>query len=247
MAEYNGLLTPLQAPFPASAVQWRVAREIQGGRAVQVLAYLDARAVEERLDDVFGPFGWQTEVTMEGGTIACTLSVWDEAAKRWIRKTNVSEGTDIEAAKGGYSTAFKRAAASGLGIGRYLYRMGETTAPLMETPMKGSHWHKRKADDKSTYWMPPQLPSWALPKGEEPVAAEPILNDDVPDSYEPPAMPEMREPAKPAPVERKCPKCGGPMWDNRFDKRNPRQPDFKCKNKDCDHPVWLTPRSGARH
>jgi hypothetical protein len=37
-----------------------------------------------------------------------------------------------------------------------------------------------------------------------------------------------------------CPKCGSDMYDNRATKRNPRQPDFKCKAyKDgCDGAVW---------
>jgi hypothetical protein len=35
-----------------------------------------------------------------------------------------------------------------------------------------------------------------------------------------------------------CPKCGGPMWDNRDKKTNPKAPDFKCKNKECDGAVW---------
>ena len=30
-----------------------------------------------------------------------------------------------------------------------------------------------------------------------------------------------------------CPRCEGPMWDNRQDKKNPKAPDFKCKKKDC--------------
>jgi hypothetical protein len=30
-----------------------------------------------------------------------------------------------------------------------------------------------------------------------------------------------------------CPKCGGAMWDNRPDKKNPKGPDFKCKDKGC--------------
>lgn len=34
----------------------------------------------------------------------------------------------------------------------------------------------------------------------------------------------------------KCPRCGGPMWDNRGDKRNPKAPDFKCKDKSCIDP-----------
>lgn len=37
-----------------------------------------------------------------------------------------------------------------------------------------------------------------------------------------------------------CEKCGGPAWDNRTTKKNPRQPDFKCKNKDgCGWVKWL--------
>lgn len=31
----------------------------------------------------------------------------------------------------------------------------------------------------------------------------------------------------------KCPKCGGPVWDERPDKKNPRGPDFRCKDKTC--------------
>jgi hypothetical protein len=30
-----------------------------------------------------------------------------------------------------------------------------------------------------------------------------------------------------------CPECGGPVWDNRDKKRNPKAPDWKCKNKTC--------------
>lgn len=35
-----------------------------------------------------------------------------------------------------------------------------------------------------------------------------------------------------------CPKCSGRMWDNRGDKRNPRAPDFKCRNRGCDGVLW---------
>ena len=35
-----------------------------------------------------------------------------------------------------------------------------------------------------------------------------------------------------------CPKCGGPMWDNRDSKRNPRAPDFRCRNRMCDGVLW---------
>ncbi len=45
------------------------------------------------------------------------------------------------------------------------------------------------------------------------------------------------EPAR-ALDEETCPKCGGRMWDNRLTKRNPRAPDFKCRDRSCDGVIW---------
>ena len=49
-----------------------------------------------------------------------------------------------------------------------------------------------------------------------------------------------------------CPMCGGKMWDDRLSKRNPRAPDFKCRNKPkfqggpgCEGVIW-PPRDGER-
>ena len=49
-----------------------------------------------------------------------------------------------------------------------------------------------------------------------------------------------------------CPVCGGAMWDDRVSKRNPRAPDFKCRNKPrfqggpgCEGVIW-PPRDGDR-
>lgn len=44
-----------------------------------------------------------------------------------------------------------------------------------------------------------------------------------------------------------CPDCGGAMWDNRESKRSPKQPDYKCKNKQCDKAVWLQKRDGSEN
>jgi hypothetical protein len=52
----------------------------------------------------------------------------------------------------------------------------------------------------------------------------------------------MTEQQTPAPEEASpppaCPKCGGAMWDNRVGKRNPKAPDFKCKDRECDGVIW---------
>lgn len=46
------------------------------------------------------------------------------------------------------------------------------------------------------------------------------------------------------PEQPPCPKCGGRMWDNRKDKKNPKAPDFKCRDRSCDGAVW-PPKLGA--
>jgi len=50
----------------------------------------------------------------------------------------------------------------------------------------------------------------------------------------------------------RCPKCDGRMWDNRATKRNPKAPDFKCRDKPkvmggpgCAGVIW-PPRDGER-
>ena len=43
------------------------------------------------------------------------------------------------------------------------------------------------------------------------------------------------ESASPTP---RCPKCAGDMWDNRVGKRNPKAPDFKCKDRECEGVIW---------
>ena len=41
------------------------------------------------------------------------------------------------------------------------------------------------------------------------------------------------------------------MWDNRATKRNPKAPDFKCRDRSCDGVIWppkgaaSAPRSGG--
>lgn len=42
-----------------------------------------------------------------------------------------------------------------------------------------------------------------------------------------------------------CPKCSGPVWDNRATKRNPKAPDLKCRDKACDGVHWNWPPKGG--
>ena len=57
--------------------------------------------------------------------------------------------------------------------------------------------------------------------------------------------PSVSAPRPPADGMPACPICGGAMWDDRATKRNPRAPDFKCRNKPrerggpgCEGVIW---------
>ena len=62
-----------------------------------------------------------------------------------------------------------------------------------------------------------------------------------------PVAREMRQPIPlPASADNPgCPKCGGPMWDNRLSKRNAKAPDFKCRNRSCSGVIWPNRRVAA--
>jgi hypothetical protein len=35
------------------------------------------------------------------------------------------------------------------------------------------------------------------------------------------------------------------MWDNRLSKRNPKAPDYKCRDRSCDGVIWPPRPTGA--
>lgn len=87
-------------------------------KGLSLLLYKDARADMKILDEVFGPMNWQRKHEVIGGSLYCTVSVWDEEKKQWISKMDVGMKNYTE--KGWASDSFKRACVS-LGIGRELY------------------------------------------------------------------------------------------------------------------------------
>lgn len=75
----------------------------------------------------------------------------------------------------------------------------------------------------------------AVLAGYSPTPAEEMTHTDS-DAAE--GFPGDERKAAPASDVPPCPKCSGPVWDNRVNKRNPRSPDFKCKDKSCDGVIW---------
>lgn len=116
----------LLLPFPASDIEWRTAYNSGDKTTGFAVPFVDSRAIQERLDKIFGPENWQNEFAVSpsaednSSAYVCTISVYSPERNEWIKKSDGSGATDIEPVKGGLSGALKRAA-SVLGIGRYLY------------------------------------------------------------------------------------------------------------------------------
>jgi hypothetical protein len=176
-------LERLKALFEPKDVQWRIGRGgVKNDKPWAMwLAYIDARACQERLDEVFGPLGWQTRydiVPYDGNKfgVLCHIGVKSEGGE-WVWKCNGAPLTDIESFKGGISDAFRRVCAGELGIGRYLYDFTETFTSGSITEVAG--WRREtittKPDNRrTTCWFPePKLPDWAMPEGKKHIAPEP--------------------------------------------------------------------------
>ena len=127
--DWNIIAAELAAPFDPMDVDFRVQGKASTSGKVQVLAYIDARAVQERLDRVVGPQNWTFEwspVAIDAkGDIQCakgTITIYG------IAKSDVGTASNFEGDKGAVSGAQKRAAVQ-WGIGRYLYALPTSWIP----------------------------------------------------------------------------------------------------------------------
>jgi hypothetical protein len=155
----DDLINKLRAPFDTSEIEVRVGSVSNDGSSVMPLFYLTARAVMNRMDEVFGLMGWSSHLTQVEGGLACTLTVIVEGEQKMVM--DVAPFSDFEGLKGAASGAMKRAAVH-LGIGRYLYWLPSTWVPVCDKKPGAIYF---KTSKTSGHFMPPQLPSWALPKG----------------------------------------------------------------------------------
>ena len=168
-------LTKLSEPFPADDIEWRVSRAgtgKKGGIYCNCLAYITARAIQSRLDNVCSPANWRNEqpaiIEIRPGITALVGGISINIGGEWVTKWDVAEPTNIEPAKGGFSGSMKRAGAQ-WGIGRYLYRLDEAFAEVSEKGGKDWNYAKLPKDKggETYYWKSPSLPSWALPQEKE--------------------------------------------------------------------------------
>ncbi len=173
------LMEALAAPFEPDEVKFKPA-VVSGNRAL-ALAYVDARVIQDRLDDVLGAAGWQDEYEfLSDGSVVCRLRL--RLGDEWITKMDVggpSEQPDEgDRRKAAVSDALKRAAVK-FGVGRYLYRL----------PQQWVDYDPQKRQIKNR----PTLPVAAQPKRKVAPAPTPAPKEVV------------AEPIPETPVEKKKP------------------------------------------
>jgi hypothetical protein len=122
MVDWQAMGAALRAPFPPESVEWRPQGKTGAGKRVQLLPYVDARDVQDRLDAVCGAGGWAfslTPLSVEGGELRVAKGSLTIAG---VVKEDVGTASQWEASKGCASDALKRAAVQ-FGIARYLYAL----------------------------------------------------------------------------------------------------------------------------
>lgn len=133
----------LQAPFPAHLVSWKPQAFNKDHSRVVMVAYVDARAVQDRLDGVC-PNDWHFEVQPVEGLPAVRGSL----TVLGVTRADMGQGNDYRTAT---DDALKRCAVH-FGIGRYLHDLPKTWVD----------WDI----DRSEPRVMPELPEWARPDHE---------------------------------------------------------------------------------
>jgi hypothetical protein len=227
--------TALSAPLPAGVISWR-----QDGRPIQrdgryiarFVAYIEANTVRERLDSVV-PGEW--DLTLE---LLPAVAGLDEDANQGacsfkarlqilgVIREDVGTGKDYKQAA---TDAFKRAAVR-FGIGHELYAYEQ-------------NWVQLDGDGKFAKPVEDPAAAYARRHGRPAAVASapsaPVSVTRADQQQAVPVVTETRPVAGPLALdEESCPKCGGRMWDNRLTKKNPKAPDYKCRDRSCDGVIW---------
>lgn len=140
----NWIERELKKPFKPDEIEYRITAKSKDNKGLAV-AYIQNRAIQNRLDEVMGFNNWKNEFSVVDKGKICGLSLRIDG--EWITKYDGASDTNIASTKGGISDSMKRAAVQ-WGIGRYLYNLP-------------SQWVR--IDDKGKILERPKLPNWALP------------------------------------------------------------------------------------
>jgi len=116
--------------------KWKI--QTAGQYSATIVAYIDARSLMEKLDEVVGPQNWQTKFEVIGNKLMCGLSI--HCNNEWVTKWDVGTESAFDKEKGEVSDAFKRAGVH-WGVGRFLYDLEMVQLQTTKTGNKGGGWY----------------------------------------------------------------------------------------------------------
>ena len=249
MVDKTDIWAKLAAPLPQGVISWR-----QDGKPIQrdgkwfarFVCYIEANTVRERLDSVV-PGEWDLTLDLlpplpgsddegMGASFKARLQILG------VIREDVGNGRDYKAAA---TDAFKRAAVR-FGVAHELYAYeqnwvqvdgdGRYSKPL-EDPAAA---YARRYGAKETAAAgggeeAPRAATARTARARTAAARENAATREQETVTSEPAAAALAAADAEVP---NCPKCGGRMWDNRLSKRNPKAPDFKCRDRSCDGVVW---------
>ena len=247
---FDAVLAQLAQPFDPESVEFKAGATTQDKARALALAYVDARVYQARLDAVAPD--WRNEYTREYAgdrvIVTCALTVAGvtrQAIGESLQASARHDGSTVieeNAATSAEAQAFKRAC-SAFGLGRYLYSVPQVWAEYDS--------QRRQFTPAAVLALREMLrtgkyepPAGSNGNGHASAAGANGHASVAGANGHAPAAPagDAASGALPA-----CPKCGGPMWDNRDGKKNPKAPDFKCKDKNCDGVVWPSKTPAPAH
>lgn len=241
----------LREPMPPHEVQWRIdgrPKERDGQYFARVVAYCDVPAVIRRLDEHV-PGEWDFTATPIEGTGAdhngeVVVAVRGRLQVLGVIREDVGQGRDFKAA---CTDALKRAARL-FGIALELWEM---EGPLWVRVSDDSKFAKITEDCNAAYKRkfgrdPGYRAQIAEANGEDVDAAKPdaraegngAAGERATNGDSPASRTESGSTTRGTADVPPCPVCGGRMWDNRETKKNPKAPDFKCRDRNCDGVIW---------
>ena len=262
--EKGDIWSRLAEPLPNGVVYWRqdgktIARD--GKYFARFVAYIEANTARERLDAVV-PGEWDLTLELlpplpgldDGDGGSCSFKARLQILG--VIREDVGTGRDYKAEA---TDAFKRAAVR-FGIAHELYAYeqnwvqmdgdGRNAKPLEDPgavyarrfgPTNGANLPAESSvgeiDSPAPVADAPARPQGSAKRTRQSAAAAAKESAPVDVPAEAVVLEATGTPS--------CPKCGGRMWDNRLSKRNPKAPDFKCRDRSCDGVIWPGRPGGA--
>lgn len=234
--------------------QWRVQSFSKWKAEATCVAYIDARDVENLLDEVCGAENWQCEYYQVKNTMCCKIGI-QVAPGVWVWKSDGGTESDVEKEKGELSDAFKRAAVK-WSIGRFLYSKDIVRVPANEKKSDGvwphvidndgqQVWNLTEYVNSGAYKTPPSFRSNAPVKSLEvtpPIQSSEPSKEELNDIFSNAVVPHEEPTAKPTEM---CQKCSSPMYYQEWVAKSGKNAGKLCKawkcqdQQNCKNTRWI--------